>query len=539
MKVQTKIILLLIVLTAIFFGGLWLLRRSAQRTFHRIAVERAVDRARFFDSFVKRQGETLETLVAETTTSSPLVRAIADHNLPWIVQNIDNDTTWNHYNAQAVWVYRPDRTLVYSKNLLAADDELHDLPLSPAVFDALEHRRLMHFFLQFSQGYLEIRAATVHESTDGAHRDTPQGFFFAGRLWNGGTLETFAGDTDNHLQFLPAVPPAHEATTEDDADKGIISFTRPLAGWDGRPLTRLLVCHDLDPNGEVSQFTHLLLALLVGFALAVLTLLTVLLTLWVTRPLRLISQTLQTERLAPIDKLRDTGTEFGGLAELIREFFGQRESLIAEVFERKNAQEALRQSGEQLRQAQKMEAVGRLAGGVAHDFNNLLTAILGYAELLVGRKDLDETSRGNVEMIQKAGKQAAAVTHQLLAFSRKQVLQPRVIDLNALVCDFERILRRVIGEHIDLRTAADAPCGRVRADPNQLEQVILNLGVNARDAMPRGGRLSIRTDNVRFDHAAARRLAPVARASKWGAESSEANRTLPRPPIDHRWCRPR
>ena len=111
-------------------------------------------------------------------------------------------------------------------------------------------------------------------------------------------------------------------------------------------------------------------------------------------------------------------------------------------------------------------------------------------------------------MIQKAGRQAAAVTHQLLAFSRKQVLQPRVIDLNALVCDFERILRRVIGEHIDLRTRADAPCGRVRADPNQIEQVILNLGVNARDAMPKGGRLSIRTDNVRFDDAAARRLAP-------------------------------
>ncbi|MBE7211633.1 MAG: response regulator, partial [Gluconacetobacter diazotrophicus] len=222
----------------------------------------------------------------------------------------------------------------------------------------------------------------------------------------------------------------------------------------------------------------------------------------------LISQTLQTERLAPIDRLRDSGSEFGHVAEMIREFFVQRQNLIAEVFERKNAQEALRQSGEQLRQAQKMEAVGRLAGGVAHDFNNLLTAILGYAELLVGRRDLDDTSRQNVEAIQKAGKQAAAVTHQLLAFSRKQVLQPRVIDLNALVCDFERILRRVIGEHIDLRTHAEAPSGRVRADPNQIEQVILNLGVNARDAMPRGGRLSIRTDNVHLDGAAARQLAP-------------------------------
>ena len=507
MKVQTKITLLLLVLTAIFFGGLWLLRRSAERKFHAVAAERVDDRARFFDAFVKRQGETLETYVSDTTTSSPMVRAIADNNLPWFVQHLDNDTTWSWADAQALWVYRPDRTLVFSKNFLGADAELHDIPLPPAAFDALEHQRLMHFFLPVAQGYLEIRAATVHESVDGARKDTPQGFFFAGRQWYGAILDRLAGDTDNHLKFLPVIPPAHEATTEDDADQGVISFTRVFTGWNNRPVFRLLICNDSKNIGELSDFIRLMLAWLVGFALALLALLTVLLTLWVTRPLRLLSQTLQTERLSFLDRLRNHGSEFGHLAEMIREFFGQRQNLIAEVFERKNAQEALRESGEQLRQAQKMEAVGRLAGGVAHDFNNLLTAILGYAELLVGRRDLDKTSLQNVEAIQKAGKQAAAVTHQLLAFSRKQVLQPRIIDLNALVCDFERILRRVIGEHIDLQTHAEAPCGRVRADPNQIEQVVLNLGVNARDAMPRGGRLLIRTDNVHFDDAAARRLA--------------------------------
>ena len=515
MKVQTKIILLLLVLTAIFFGGLGLLRRSAQRKFHRIAEERVEDRARFFDDFVNRQGEALNTFVQDSTTWSLMVRAIAENNLPWIVQNIDNDSTWGRPNAQAVWIYRPDRTLVYSKNLLGADAELHDIPLPDAAFDALERRRFMHFYLKVSAGFFEVRAATVHESVDGPRKGQPQGFFFAARLWNDERLNRLGGDTDNHVKFLSAVPPAHETTSEQDADKGIISFTRTHNGWDGKPVTRLLVCNDSETIAELNRSTRYLFALLVGSALALLLLLTVVLTVWVSRPLRLIMQTLKTERLAPIERLRDTGGEFGTVSELIREFFGQRENLIAEVFERKNAQEALRESGEQLRQAQKMEAVGRLAGGVAHDFNNLLTAILGYAELILARRDLDDNTHGNVEAIQKAGRQAAAVTHQLLAFSRKQVLQPRVIDLNALVRDFERILRRVIGEHIDLRTEADAPCGRVRADPNQIEQVVLNLGVNARDAMPRGGRLLIRTDTVQFDDLAARQLAPDLRGGPY------------------------
>ena len=515
MKVQTKIILLLLVLTAIFSGGLALLRRSAQQKFHRIAVDRVEDRARFFDEFFKRQGEELDTFVKDTSISSPLARAIAGNNLPWIVQNVDNDSAWVRANSHAVWIYRSDRTVVFSKNLLGADAELHDIPLPDAAFDALERRRLMHFYLKVSAGYLEVRAATVHESVDGPRKDPPQGFLFAARLWNDGRLKDIGNDTDNHIKFLAAVPPAHEATSEQDADQGIISFTRTFSGWDGKPVARILVCNDSETIAELNRSTRYLLALLVGFALVLLLSLTICLTLWVSRPLRHISQTLKTERLAPIERLRDAGGEFGNVAELIREFFGQRESLIAEVFERKNAQEALRESGEQLRQAQKMEAVGRLAGGVAHDFNNLLTAILGYAELMLARRDLDENGRGNVEAIQKAGRQAAAVTHQLLAFSRKQVLQPRVIDLNALVSDFERILRRVIGEHIQLRTDPAAPCGRVRADPNQIEQVILNLGVNARDAMGRGGRLTIRTDNVRFDDAAARQLAPDLRGGTY------------------------
>jgi nitrogen-specific signal transduction histidine kinase/CheY-like chemotaxis protein len=151
---------------------------------------------------------------------------------------------------------------------------------------------------------------------------------------------------------------------------------------------------------------------------------------------------------------------------------------------------------DQFRQAQKMEAVGRLAGGVAHDFNNLLTAIMGYSDLLLMRLDGPDPMRKNVEEIKKAGERAASLTRQLLAFSRRQVLQPQVMDLNTVVSGMEKLVRRLIGEDIDLRLRLQSPLGSVKADPGQIEQVILNLVINSRDAMPHGGKLTIETRSV-------------------------------------------
>jgi len=159
----------------------------------------------------------------------------------------------------------------------------------------------------------------------------------------------------------------------------------------------------------------------------------------------------------------------------------------------------MRQLEVQYRQAQKMEAVGRLAGGIAHDFNNLLTAIIGTTSLVLEDMGLESRARLDIQEIEKAAKRAAGLTRQLLIFSRQQVLEPRALDLNALVGNLEKMLHRLIGEDIELRTKPGAPLGAVRADPGQLEQAIVNLVVNARDAMPQGGRLTIETADVEFD----------------------------------------
>ncbi len=153
----------------------------------------------------------------------------------------------------------------------------------------------------------------------------------------------------------------------------------------------------------------------------------------------------------------------------------------------------------QLRQSQRLEAVGKLAGGVAHDFNNLLTIISGYSDLALSQLAPDDALRQNIEEVTKAANRATALTSQLLAFSRKQVLKPKVINLNAIISDLEKMLRRLIGENIDLITVLNPDIGRVKADPGQIEQVIVNLAVNSRDAMPQGGKLVIETANVELD----------------------------------------
>jgi signal transduction histidine kinase len=169
------------------------------------------------------------------------------------------------------------------------------------------------------------------------------------------------------------------------------------------------------------------------------------------------------------------------------------------ITDQKEMEQALQMSKEKLVQSQKLEAIGRLAGGIAHDFNNLLTIIIGYSDLIMLEKDNEESVAANIKDIKVSAQKAAALTQQLLAFSRKQILKPEVLNLNELVANLEKMLERLLGEDINILTNLDPDLGNIKADPGQIEQIIMNLAINASDAMPDGGKLNIETTNVYLD----------------------------------------
>lgn len=227
-----------------------------------------------------------------------------------------------------------------------------------------------------------------------------------------------------------------------------------------------------------------------------------------------VMNTLQ-EKFIPEEEITDASGQLRWLQTIKRPIIsadGTADQILGianDITARKQAEDALHRSEEQLRQALKMEAVGKLAGGVAHDFNNLLTVINGYSDICLRRLASDNPLYRSIEEINKAGGRAASLTRQLLAFSRKQILQPKVVDLNSVVVEMNKMLHRLIGEDIDLMMGLAADLGKVKADPNQIEQVLLNLAVNARDAMPLGGKLTIETTNVHLGEEYARSHVPI------------------------------
>jgi signal transduction histidine kinase/CheY-like chemotaxis protein len=428
--------------------------------------------------------------VQDYSVGDSLVGALPGEASRWIETNL-NDTILASFRAHAIWIYRKDGSLAASRNLLYTE-ALPQVPLPPGQLEGLfASAPSCHFFAWTPPGLMEVRGAAIRSPKEEGNPPA-RGYFFAGRLWLRADLKEMSLLDGNQLTLVKSGPKVAHGE-KPAAEEGDIHFCRDLPGWDGKTVAILKVRNE-SPEVQLLQRSGRRLFLgTIGFAAALFLVLLAAVARWLNWPIKRLAGALGRQDPAHLEPLLQKGDEFGDLARLMRNFFVQREELVREMAERASAELALHESEDRLRHSQKMEAVGRLAGGVAHDFNNLLTAIIGYSDLISVRSR-EPGTRDEAAIINKAACRAADLTRQLLAFSRKQILQPRVLDLNELVRDIQKLLGRVIGERVPLRfEAAPGEC-RVCADPTQLEQVVLNLGVNARDAMPRGGLLVMRTE---------------------------------------------
>lgn len=489
MSIRTKILCLLGAMVLLFFCGLAALGAWDRRQFEASVSARLKRKTVAFESFLKRWDESLASFTRYMAHSTNMAIALHKNDLPILEQLLKEDVL-EDARVDAVWVLGKDAKVVTALGD-AKDGSAGALPGPEGALKQLlaQAPKGCHFYGRSVAGLLDVRGEVV--------RITPTspvaGYLFTARWLKAKDLEEMARFTGDSV-VLGQSPSLEPGVVRNY--RGNAVYVHPLPGWDGRPISHLVVrtSEGLIKAHERSAKRLMLWPTL--FALGILFIAAIALRKWVTQPLRLLGDSLRAESPEPLQRLADDETEMGALARLIRTFFAQRESLMRETRERQQAEEALQRREEHLRRSQKMEAVGQLAGGIAHDFNNALTTVMGYSELLQKHLSGDAVGVRQAEAIYRSAEQAATLTRRLLAFSRKQVLHPRPIDLHRLIADLKPKIEQVIGEHVEFRVRGDSTEAHLRADPDQIEHVILNLAANAKDAMPKGGVLTIQTETT-------------------------------------------
>lgn len=503
MNLQAKVLLSLCLVIVIFGSGLILVKRFDTQRQYLLLQDREQEAVIFFDKLLELNGSSLRTLVYDYTYWDEMVRFVTTGDSKWAAENLHNEML-STYAADFVWVYRTDRSLVYSHNNLSAG-EMQEIPLPKDEFQRVfDRNRFPHFFVKTERGLMEIRGATIHFSHDPQRTMTPKGYFLAGRVWSEVFLSQLSKATKSKVSLIPFSTRQNARTS--DPEEGKIFFSKALHGWDASPIMELHVERDSPFLAELILSSRQQFFLLILFASTILIIIYVFLWRWISIPIQSLATALHREDASLLRNLDNDTSEFGNLAQLIRKFFEQKKKLTEEIIKRERIEATRAQLEEQLRHSQKMEAIGLLAGGVAHDFNNILMAITSYCELLMWKLPKKDPVYRDLEEILKSANQGASLTKQLLAFSRKQVIEPEIIDLNNVIEDLEKMLRRLIGVDIELFVLLGQNAGCIKADAGQLEQVILNLFLNSRDAMPEGGKLILETVGVTLDEAHCRQF---------------------------------
>jgi len=511
-RLRTKFLLSLLAITAgLTSGALLMVRYRIQNQVRQVLQEDLRNSVNTYRAFDRQRQEEL-TRSAALLANLPIVRALMSTKNAATIQDGAKDI-WRLSGSDLLVLAEP------SANVVAIESNGNSLPLA-AAGELLRHslergneqdwwfsdNRLYQIWIQPiyfgapSQGTTLGFMAIGHEVNEPVARELSDvaASEVAFRFGDSLVVGTLPASQQAELERRPPRPKGNTSEAPVEIQLGAEKYllTTVALSSDG-PVVSLSVLKSFD---KATEFVSQLNGVLVGLGLVSIlagSALVFLISDTFTKPLaNLVVGVRALEQGDFTYPLESSGGD--EVAEVTAAFDRMRVTLQTTEKEQKLLEQ-------QLRQAHKMEAVGRLAGGVAHDFNNLLTIIRGHGDLLIERSKMDDSQRRSIEQIQKAADRAVSLTRQLLAFSRMQVLQPRVLDLNAVVADMGKMLPRLIGEHIQYSFQPSPELAPVKADPGQIEQVIMNLAVNARDAMPEGGALQVRTLNIVLDEAEVRR----------------------------------
>ncbi len=483
MKVYKKVGLVFFAIAVILMISVSWMGYMVQKQAKRVFCERSTEIEKLFKNIVKMEGEKHRIFVYDYTYWDEMIAFVKTPDPVWGIQNIDEGI--KTYEVDIAWVCRTDGSIVYSKS----KSNFKSLPLKAAEnVAAFDKSRLTHFFVVDTRGVIEIQGATIHPTNDPERKTPPQGLFFAGRLWDQALLQNLSELTASDVRLVVGEE-IFERAKKPVSLPSTINFSMPLSDINGAPVARLdfirksPILEQIHQESK-NQFYMLILVLTLLWVLVL-----YLLYCWINRPLLAISNALRDENPSRLSEYQKKTNEFGEISRLIQKFFLQKEELVREISERKRFQASMVES-------QKLEALGKMAGAIAHDFNNQLTTIRGFCELLMTEIDPKTSMGGYVKEIQAASERSTAFTSQLLSFSSKHIVIKQVMNLNQLISGLITMLNVTIGEkyHLEVQLSPDLyECEVAQA---QIEQAIINITMNAKDAMPNGGEINITTKNV-------------------------------------------